>query len=134
MADNSGEQEASTRLEDVVAGARLTGLSPSGVASVVTATWRGTSAMEVVFRTDDGQLGERLFYRDHEQSLRPEAPTHGCQTVLGATGSNRRTAPRRSGSVRNERTPGSRPERPKLTRYCLRQLGSVLPLGDLAER
>jgi len=58
-----------TRLEDLTAGTRLTGLAASGVATVESAQWIGQQAIKTIFRDSAGQLGERLLYRDDEPSL-----------------------------------------------------------------
>ena len=57
------------KLEDVSAATRLKGLAPAGVASVESVQWIGEQALKVIFRDGDGQLSERLLYRDDEPSL-----------------------------------------------------------------
>ena len=57
------------RLEDLTTGNRATGLTASGTATVESAQWIGEQALKVIFRDGDGQLSERLLYRDDEPSL-----------------------------------------------------------------
>jgi hypothetical protein len=57
------------KLEDLSTGTRLTGLVASGVATVESIQWVGEQALKVIFRDGEGQLGERLLYRDDEPSL-----------------------------------------------------------------
>ena len=57
------------RLEDLATGTRLTGLAASGSATVESAQWIGEQALKVIFRDGDGQLSERLLYREDEPSL-----------------------------------------------------------------
>ncbi len=58
-----------TALEDLTAGASVRGLLASGVATVESVQWIGEQAVKVIFRDGEGQLGERLLYRDDEPSL-----------------------------------------------------------------
>ncbi len=57
------------RLEDLTVGTRVKGLLASHVATVESAQWIGQQALKVIFRDGDGQLGDRLLYRDDEPSL-----------------------------------------------------------------
>jgi len=57
------------RLEDLATGTRLTGLAASGSATVESVQWIGEQALKVIYRDSDGQLGDRLLYRDDEPSL-----------------------------------------------------------------
>jgi len=57
------------RLEDVTPGARIAGVAGDGAVTVVAATWIGTNALRLTYRTDDGRLDERILYRDHEPRL-----------------------------------------------------------------
>ena len=57
------------RLEDLTTGTRLTGLAASGSATVESARWIGDQALKVIYRDGEGQLSERLLYRDDEPSL-----------------------------------------------------------------
>ena len=56
-------------LESLTTGARVSGLSGSGTATLETVQWIGQQALKVIFRDSAGQLGERLLYRDDEPSL-----------------------------------------------------------------
>ena len=57
------------KLEDLHAGARLTGLAPSGNATVESVQWIGEQTVKVIYRDGGGRLGERLVFRDDEPSL-----------------------------------------------------------------
>ena len=58
-----------TRLEDIHAGTRMTGIAAAGVATIKSVRWFGEQALEVTFRGNGNQLGERLLYRDDEPTL-----------------------------------------------------------------
>ena len=58
-----------TPLEHLTPGSRLEGLVPGVVVTIVAATWNGSAAVTLTYRTDDGKTGERLVYRDDEQKL-----------------------------------------------------------------
>ena len=58
-----------TKLENLTAGTRLTGLAAAGVVTVESVQWIGQQALRVIFRNGGGQLDERLLYRDDEPSL-----------------------------------------------------------------
>ena len=57
------------KLEKIHKGTRLTGLTASGTITICSAQWIGQQVLNVVFRTPDNQLYERLLYRDDEVSL-----------------------------------------------------------------
>ncbi len=57
------------KLEELTAGARMSGISPTGVATVVSAEWIGDQAMKLVYKDSSGQYGERLIYRDDEPGI-----------------------------------------------------------------
>jgi superfamily II DNA or RNA helicase len=57
------------KLEDLTTGTRLAGLAASGSATVESVQWIGEQALKVIFRDGDGQLRDRLLYRDDEPSL-----------------------------------------------------------------
>ncbi len=57
------------RLEDLTTGTRLTGLAASGSATVESVQWIGEQALKVIYRDSEGQLSDRLLYRDDEPSL-----------------------------------------------------------------
>ena len=53
-------------LEDLIAGAVVTGIHPAGAVTIVTAQWHGTQALTLVFRDKDAVVQERLMYRSDE--------------------------------------------------------------------
>jgi superfamily II DNA or RNA helicase len=58
------------RLEDLVRGVRVRGVSGADEVTVDSVTWHGTNAVTVTFRDDAGHLGDAIVYRDMEPSLR----------------------------------------------------------------
>src|ERR1022692_4239723 len=56
-------------LEDLVQGARITGLTPSGTAEVIATQWHGPDAVTVVFRTSDGGIDQQVVLRSQEHKL-----------------------------------------------------------------
>lgn len=54
---------------DLIIGTRVKGLVPSGVATIVAMEWIGDQAIDVTYKTDDGQRGGLPVYRDNEPSL-----------------------------------------------------------------
>ncbi|MDR2140976.1 MAG: DUF3883 domain-containing protein [Deltaproteobacteria bacterium] len=64
------------RLEDITAGSRVKGLAGQESVIVVSSTWRGSRALEVVYKSDLGALGSQLVFRDNEPSL--EIVTRGA--------------------------------------------------------
>ncbi len=58
------------RLEDLKTGIVVEGLVATEQATVLNATWYGTDALQVAYKTESGTLGETLLFRDSEPSLR----------------------------------------------------------------
>ena len=57
------------RLEDITAGAQVSGMAGSAPVSVVAAKWYGNSVLEVTFKDVRGQLASQLVYREDEAGL-----------------------------------------------------------------
>lgn len=74
MNDQTTAGGAPTRLEDLQAGLRLSGLLPQPVSILAVAT-HGPDAVTVTFQDVDGALGQRLLYRADEVGLAIESPT-----------------------------------------------------------
>lgn len=55
-----------TKLDDLVAGAHVVGLEPSGPMTLVNVTWQGTQAVAIVYRDRSQQLHDRLLFRADE--------------------------------------------------------------------
>lgn len=55
--------------EEIHAGTRVKGLSPSGNATVESVHWIGQQALRIIFKGDDGKLLERLLYRTDEPTI-----------------------------------------------------------------
>ena len=54
------------KLEQIAKGAQISGIEPGKVVRVVSADPLGDNAVTVVYKTDDGRLGERVFFRSNE--------------------------------------------------------------------
>ena len=57
------------RLEDITAGCMVQGIHPNESVSVVSTKWYGTASMEVFYKTNQGNTGSQIVYRDDEPSL-----------------------------------------------------------------
>ncbi len=73
-----GEINVGTRLEDLQAGLRLSGLLPQPVL-IVAVLSHGADAITVTYQDADGGLGQRLLYRADEPSLSIETPASRWQ-------------------------------------------------------
>ncbi len=62
------------RLEEIVVGARVSGLGPHGPATVKSVHWLGSDRIEVVYRDDKG-LDERILTRSEERLLSAASAT-----------------------------------------------------------
>jgi superfamily II DNA or RNA helicase len=56
-------------LEDLTPGCVVSGVTATGSVVVVAAKWYGTNAVNVTYRSADGQVADQLLYRDHEPRL-----------------------------------------------------------------
>lgn len=61
-----------TRLEQLVPGARASGVVGSTPVDVVSVKWFGANFIEITYRHDHGQTGQAVLGRDHEQRIRLE--------------------------------------------------------------
>lgn len=61
------------KLEEIIAGARVSGITPSGGVVIRTVQWHGNSVLSVTYRTDEGLVGETMLYRDNETDLTIES-------------------------------------------------------------
>lgn len=57
------------RLEEISTGVFVTGLDPRGAVEIISARMHGDTALELVWKTRTGELGNRLVYRDDEAGL-----------------------------------------------------------------
>ncbi|RMI45421.1 DUF3883 domain-containing protein [Streptomyces triticirhizae] len=62
------------RLEELTPGAQVSGLTAAGPVTVVSADWRGSSAIEVVYQDDSHTFGSVFLYREHEANLKLYEP------------------------------------------------------------
>jgi superfamily II DNA or RNA helicase len=61
--------QVTIKLEDMTPGARIAGVTGDAPVAVVAATWIGSNALRLTYRTGDGRLDERILYRDQESRL-----------------------------------------------------------------
>ena len=57
------------KLEEITKGALIAGIEPGKVARIVGVDPLGDNAVTVVYRTDDGRLGDRVLFRSNESEL-----------------------------------------------------------------
>ena len=72
------------KLESIAKGALISGLVEGKVVSVLSADLLGENAITVVYKTDDGKLGERQVFRSDEANL--EMATEGRPWSFDADG------------------------------------------------
>ena len=58
-----------SRLEDLIPGASVDGITPQEPVTVVNSTWLGTAAVEVTYKDASGRVNNTLLYRDDEARL-----------------------------------------------------------------
>ncbi len=58
-----------TTLEQLEPGLQVRGLAPDSLATLIHIQWHGAQAVTVVFRRDDGSLGQQLLYRQDAVNL-----------------------------------------------------------------
>ena len=56
-------------LEQLTRGKKIRGILPEHLVTLIDVQLHGSSAVEVVFRRSDGQLGSQLLYRENESQL-----------------------------------------------------------------
>jgi hypothetical protein len=64
-----GRRPPIARLEDLTKGALVSGILADHAVTVVDVTWHGSEVLTLTYRTADGQVAERLVYRDDEPRL-----------------------------------------------------------------
>ncbi|MBC7625181.1 MAG: RNA helicase, partial [Aeromicrobium sp.] len=57
------------KLEQIAKGAQISGIEPGKVVRVVSADPLGDNAVTVVYKADDGRLGERVLFRSNESEI-----------------------------------------------------------------
>ena len=57
------------RLEDLTPGTTVHGVLPNAAATVVGVKWFGSEALELTYKTPDGQVADELLYRDDQARL-----------------------------------------------------------------
>jgi SNF2 family DNA or RNA helicase len=63
-----------TTLEELTPGARVLGVLPDQVVTVVQTEWHGTQALTLTYRDEAGRVDHELLYRGVERALELEAP------------------------------------------------------------
>lgn len=56
-------------LSEIKTGAEIKGLSPSGIAKVVSVQWYGDQAAQIVYEYGNGKIDSRIVYRNEEPTL-----------------------------------------------------------------
>jgi hypothetical protein len=57
------------KLEDLIQGAQVTGIDPSGAVNVIHVNWFGSDVVELTYRDHKGQPHTELLFRDREADL-----------------------------------------------------------------
>lgn len=60
---------ALSRLEDIVKGAVIRGLSSDDTVTIINTEWYGNDTIEVTYKDNKGQLGDRILYREDEATV-----------------------------------------------------------------
>jgi superfamily II DNA or RNA helicase len=58
-----------TTLETLIRSIQVRGIDPEQIVTLVDVQWHGSKAVEVIFKSADGQLGTRLLFREDEPTL-----------------------------------------------------------------
>ncbi len=66
---DAGGRTTIARLEELTKGALVAGVVADRAVTVVDVTWHGPEVLTLTYRTTDGQVGERLVYREDEPHL-----------------------------------------------------------------
>src|SRR5258705_1742089 len=56
-------------LEELKRGLQVRGIRSQQVVTLIDVQWHGSSAVEVIFKLADGQLGSQLLYRENQEAL-----------------------------------------------------------------
>lgn len=57
------------RLEDITAGAYVTGIAGRELTNIIAVQWHGSNAMTVTYKNAEGMVGSRILYRENEPEL-----------------------------------------------------------------
>lgn len=58
------------KLEDIKTGIQVEGILPHQAVAVIDVQWRGSAAVELVYRQNNGQIGSQLLYRSDENQIK----------------------------------------------------------------
>ena len=67
------------RLEDLTKGARVRGVAPVGVVTVIDAEWIGSDAVSLTYEDDSGNVEREIVYRSKEN---PDQRVNGNRTQV----------------------------------------------------
>ena len=56
-------------MEDIVKGAVIRGLSSDDTVTIINTEWYGNDTIEVTYKDNKGQLGDRILYREDEATV-----------------------------------------------------------------
>ncbi|MCY4258453.1 MAG: helicase-related protein [bacterium] len=65
-------RSAMGRLEDLSKGARVTGIAPVGVVTVIDTEWIGADAVNLTYEDEDGNVRREIVYRSKEAEISPD--------------------------------------------------------------
>ena len=63
------EDKVAARLEELTKGARVRGVAPAGVVTVIDAEWVGSGAVNLTYEDEHGNVDRELVYRSGEDGL-----------------------------------------------------------------
>ncbi len=92
---------AIARLEDLNKGAIVAGITPDALVTVVDVQWRGSTAVELTYKTAAGQVASKLLFRDDE----PRARDRRGGPAWAFDGDGEAVPPRRRGEADRPRLP-----------------------------
>ena len=58
------------KLEDIKKGSEINGIEPDEIVKIVSVDPLGEAALEIVYKTNQGRLGERMLFRSDEAKLK----------------------------------------------------------------
>ncbi len=65
----SPRRTAIAHLEELTKGATVAGITPDALVTVVDVQWRGSTAVELTYKTAAGQVARKLLFRDDEPRI-----------------------------------------------------------------
>ncbi|WP_406311883.1 helicase-related protein [Streptosporangium sp. NBC_01639] len=71
---DDGDNVMGVRLEQLAPGSLISGVVPDLAVTIIRADWRGSNAVELVYKDDSGAYDTVILYREHETTLRLASP------------------------------------------------------------